>query len=44
MRVVLLGGTTEAGHLAQALADAGVDAVYSYAGRTDHPPRSASVS
>ena len=37
MRVLLLGGTTEAGHLAQALADAGVDAVYSYAGRTDHP-------
>ena len=37
MRVLLLGGTTEASRLAQALAQAGVDAVFSYAGRTDAP-------
>ncbi len=37
MRVLLLGGTTEAGAMAQALAETGVDAVYSYAGRTDAP-------
>jgi precorrin-6A/cobalt-precorrin-6A reductase len=37
MRVLLLGGTTEAGLLARALADAGVDGVYSYAGRTEAP-------
>lgn len=37
MRVLLLGGTTEAGLLARALADAGIDTVYSYAGRTDAP-------
>ena len=37
LRVLLLGGTTEAGRLAQALAQAGVDAVFSYAGRTDAP-------
>jgi precorrin-6A/cobalt-precorrin-6A reductase len=36
-RVLLLGGTTEAAALARALAEAGVDAVYSYAGRTDAP-------
>ena len=36
-RVLLLGGTTEAGHLARALAVAGIDAVYSYAGRTAAP-------
>lgn len=36
-RVLLLGGTTEAGALAQALAGAGIDAVYSYAGRTGTP-------
>lgn len=36
-RVLLLGGTTEASRLAQALAAAGVDAVFSYAGRTDAP-------
>lgn len=36
-RVLLLGGTTEAGLLAQALATAGIDAVYSYAGRTAAP-------
>jgi precorrin-6A/cobalt-precorrin-6A reductase len=37
MRVLLLGGTTEAGDLAQALADRGIDTVYSFAGRTLHP-------
>lgn len=37
MRVLLLGGTTEAGQLAAALALAGIDAVYSYAGRTLAP-------
>lgn len=36
-RVLLLGGTTEASRLAQALAAAGADAVFSYAGRTDAP-------
>lgn len=36
-RVLLLGGTTEAAQMARALADAGVDAVYSYAGRTEAP-------
>lgn len=36
-RVLVLGGTTEAGQLARALADAGVDGVYSYAGRTETP-------
>ncbi len=36
-RVLLLGGTTEASRLAQALAEARVDAVFSYAGRTDAP-------
>jgi precorrin-6A/cobalt-precorrin-6A reductase len=36
-RVLLLGGTTEAAAAAQALAAAGVDAVYSYAGRTGSP-------
>jgi precorrin-6A/cobalt-precorrin-6A reductase len=36
-RVLLLGGTTEAARMAQALAEARVDAVYSYAGRTDAP-------
>ena len=36
-RVLLLGGTTEAGRMAQALAEARVDAVYSYAGRTEAP-------
>lgn len=35
--VLLLGGTTEAGLLARALADAGLRAVYSYAGRTEAP-------
>lgn len=36
-RVLLLGGTTEAAQIARALADAGRDAVYSYAGRTAAP-------
>ena len=36
-RLLLLGGTTEARQLAEALATAGVDAVYSYAGRTQAP-------
>jgi precorrin-6A/cobalt-precorrin-6A reductase len=36
-RILLLGGTTEASLMAQALADARTDAVYSYAGRTDTP-------
>lgn len=36
-RILLLGGTTEAGLLAHALAEAGLDAVYSYAGRTGAP-------
>jgi precorrin-6A/cobalt-precorrin-6A reductase len=36
-RVLLLGGTTEASAMARALAGAGVDAVYSYAGRTEAP-------
>jgi len=37
MRVLLLGGTTEASLLARRLAQDGVDAVFSYAGRTDAP-------
>ena len=36
-RVLLLGGTTEASRLALLLAAAGVDAVFSYAGRTAAP-------
>lgn len=36
-RILLLGGTTEASLLARALAAVGADAVFSYAGRTDHP-------
>lgn len=36
-RILLLGGTTEASRLAHALADAGLDAVFSYAGRTQTP-------
>lgn len=36
-RVLLLGGTTEASLLARALADAGLQAVFSYAGRTGSP-------
>ena len=37
MRVLLLGGTTEATALARAFTDAGIDAVFSYAGRTANP-------
>ncbi len=33
----MLGGTTEASHMARALAASGVSAVFSYAGRTDTP-------
>ena len=36
-RVLLLGGTTEAGLMARALHNAGIAAVYSYAGRTEAP-------
>lgn len=36
-RVLVLGGTTEASRLAHALADARVDAIFSYAGRTESP-------
>jgi precorrin-6A/cobalt-precorrin-6A reductase len=37
MRVLILGGTSEANLLAAAVAAAGVDAIYSYAGRTQVP-------
>ncbi len=36
-RILLLGGTTEASHMARALAARGADAVFSYAGRTGAP-------
>ncbi len=36
-RVLLLGGTTEASRMARALADAGVESIFSYAGRTEAP-------
>ena len=36
-RVLLLGGTSEASQLARALAEAQVDAIFSYAGRTAAP-------
>jgi precorrin-6A/cobalt-precorrin-6A reductase len=36
-RILVLGGTTEASQLARALAAAGMDAVFSYAGRTEAP-------
>ncbi|MDP5306939.1 cobalt-precorrin-6A reductase [Paracoccus spongiarum] len=36
-RVLLLGGTTEASTLARLMAEAGLDAVFSYAGRTARP-------
>jgi precorrin-6A/cobalt-precorrin-6A reductase len=36
-RILLLGGTTEASALARRLAAEGMDAVFSYAGRTDNP-------
>ncbi|BCI65943.1 cobalt-precorrin-6A reductase [Acetobacter aceti] len=38
-RVLLLGGTTEASQMARALAETGVDAIFSYAGRTASPAR-----
>lgn len=37
IRILLLGGTTEASRMARLLADAGMDAVFSYAGRTHAP-------
>jgi precorrin-6A/cobalt-precorrin-6A reductase len=37
MRVLLLGGTTEATALAHAFANASIDAIFSYAGRTANP-------
>ena len=37
MRVLLLGGTTEAGTVARALESAGIETVFSYAGRTNAP-------
>ena len=37
MRVLLLGGTTEATALAHAIASVGIDAIFSYAGRTENP-------
>lgn len=37
MRILLLGGTTEATALAHAVAKARIDAVFSYAGRTANP-------
>jgi precorrin-6A/cobalt-precorrin-6A reductase len=36
-RILLLGGTSEASKLAAYLAEAGADALFSYAGRTQHP-------
>ncbi|WP_431298264.1 cobalt-precorrin-6A reductase [Tabrizicola sp. BL-A-41-H6] len=36
-RILLLGGTTEAGLLARAIAEAGLPGIYSYAGRTEAP-------
>lgn len=36
-RILILGGTTEASQLADAIAGAGLDAVFSYAGRTGVP-------
>jgi precorrin-6A/cobalt-precorrin-6A reductase len=37
MRALILGGTSDANQLADAIARAGIDAVYSYAGRTQSP-------
>ena len=37
LRVLVLGGTLDASRLAQALTQAGVDGVFSYAGRTNAP-------
>jgi precorrin-6A/cobalt-precorrin-6A reductase len=38
-RILLLGGTTEANRMAEAIAKAGLAGVYSYAGRTEAPMR-----
>ena len=37
MRALILGGTSDANHLAEAAARLGLDAIYSYAGRTQAP-------
>src|SRR5882724_13524569 len=37
MRALILGGTSDANQLAGAIVRAGIDAVYSYAGRTQSP-------
>ncbi|NBZ85957.1 cobalt-precorrin-6A reductase [Stagnihabitans tardus] len=37
MRILLLGGTTEASLMAKTIADHGIAGVFSYAGRTDSP-------
>jgi precorrin-6A/cobalt-precorrin-6A reductase len=37
MRALILGGTSDANQLADAIARAGIDAIYSYAGRTQSP-------
>ncbi len=37
MRVLLLGGTTEASRLAKALKTSGIETIFSYAGRTNTP-------
>lgn len=37
MRILLLGGTTEASLMAKTLSDQSIDAVFSYAGRTEAP-------
>lgn len=37
MRILLLGGTSEASRLARALHERGLDAIFSYAGRTSTP-------
>jgi precorrin-6A/cobalt-precorrin-6A reductase len=37
MRALILGGTSDANRLADAIARARIEAIYSYAGRTQHP-------
>src|SRR6266852_2927784 len=37
MRALILGGTSDANRLADAIMRAGIDAIYSYAGRTQSP-------
>ena len=37
MRALILGGTSDANALAEAIARARMDAIYSYAGRTQSP-------